>query len=372
MKISFTRPVKDERGQVVLLALILLLISGLMAAPLLAHMGTGLLTGQVYETKTAELYAADAGVEDAVWRIQSKAVNLTQCNDQVSYNITDVNSRTVGVTITYVSNATGILYRITSIATAAASNSSTEVESYLKFTPGTDLNIFDGALASSSTINLAKDSVVNGDVYHCGDLVTKPPFTLNGTDKGCAPFPSQTENEAFAKAFKDEALKGGTWPTTDITADTTLGPKYIDGDLTISRGLTVTLAGIVYVKGHIRCENILTITGTGSIVAEGYIYFKKLAAYTVTGDSIIMSLNSDITIKKSEPDHTLTINALIYAPNGLISFDKDMTVYGGVVGESIVVDMDGAFTYVPKTSWDFPGGLPGSFEIKTYNVSQWS
>jgi len=376
-KIVMKRLVRGEKGYVLIAALLVLLVLGLISGPLLSYMVSGLRAGHVFETGAAELYAADAGVQDAVWRIP----NLGLCPSQNTehYTISDVNGKSVDVTVTLTNNVTGTLtYKITSIAvTDAGGNtaglgSHTTVECYVQFTPGDELDIFSGALASQTGIDLGRDSTVNGDIYHCEDFDDGGDLGGDWTDTGCAPFPSQTENEAFAQAFKDEALKGGTWPTTDIKSNTTLGPKYIDGDLDISRDVTITLAGIVYVKGHISCENTLTITGVGSLVAEDYIYFKKLANYTVTGDSIIMSLYGDITLKKSDKVDQLSINALIYAPNGAITFDKDTTVIGGVVGQSIQADRDGSFTFVPKTSWDFPGGLPGAYTIETYDVSRLS
>ena len=70
MKTIVKRLVRDEKGAALVMVLILLLISGLIIGPLLSYMGTGLITGKVYETRTDELYAADAGVEDAIWKIQ--------------------------------------------------------------------------------------------------------------------------------------------------------------------------------------------------------------------------------------------------------------------------------------------------------------
>lgn len=61
--------IRGEKGNVLILVLILLVVGGLILGPLLGLMGTGLLAGQVYEKKTAELYAADSGVEDALWKI---------------------------------------------------------------------------------------------------------------------------------------------------------------------------------------------------------------------------------------------------------------------------------------------------------------
>jgi len=62
---------KRESGQAFVLVLILLLIGGLMLTPLLGFVSTGLKASQLYEQKTDELYAADAGVEDALWRINN-------------------------------------------------------------------------------------------------------------------------------------------------------------------------------------------------------------------------------------------------------------------------------------------------------------
>lgn len=377
MIIALKRLIGDEKGQAMVWSLILLLIGGLTSAPLLAYMGTGLLNGEVYETRTDELYAADAGFEDAVWKMehQDEVEGAWPCNPSsppLDYNIADVNGKNVEVKIWYVEMGGNIYYKVNS-TTTDDSNSRTTVESYVEFTPGGELDIFGGALASRGSIDLKKDSSVNGHIYHCEDLTYSGDLGGDWTDDGCAPFPSQGENNEFAQAFMDEAKEGGTYNgDMNINSGGThdLGPIYITGNLNINKDVTINLEGIVYVKGSISCAKELTITGSGSLVAEGDIYLAKLADYTVTGDSIVMSLNGDITLKKSDPDHDLSINALIYAPNGAITFDKDMTVFGGVVGESIQADKEGSFTFVPKTEWDFPGELPGSLDVKTYNVSQ--
>jgi len=71
MKIAVKRLLRDEKGQTLILALILLTLGGLVITTLLGLMGTGLITGQVYQDKMNELYAADAGVEDGLWQIKN-------------------------------------------------------------------------------------------------------------------------------------------------------------------------------------------------------------------------------------------------------------------------------------------------------------
>jgi len=93
VKAIMKRAIRDQKGQALILAIILLLVGGLVSASLLAYMGTGLITGEVYERRTAELYAADAGIEDAVWKMQHNVYIPTD-----GYNLT-VNDKYVWVTV---------------------------------------------------------------------------------------------------------------------------------------------------------------------------------------------------------------------------------------------------------------------------------
>jgi len=368
---------RGEQGAALILVLVVLLVGGLIAGGLLQHMGAGLLSGEVYNRRTDELYAADAGVEDAIWKIQHPLeAGYLPCSASDTprvYNIAGVNGKAVEVTIEYVTVGA---YSITSIAITndgggtAAIDSSTAVEAYVE---AMSFDLLSGAIVSSANVTFHKDCTVTGDVYYVGEILGKE-YTHTEGDEIQVPssvFPSQEQNEAFVQTFKDAALLGGTQGDTTLNSDTILGPKYIDGNLNIDSEVTITLAGVVYVAGSIKCEKTLTITGTGSLVAAGDIYLSKLADYTVTGDSIIMSLNGDITLKKSDPDDELSVEAFIYAPNGTIFFDKDMTVIGSAIGAGIEIDKDGAFTYVSKaSSFKFPPVVTYGAAIKTYEISQ--
>jgi len=67
---------RGEKGQALILVLILLLVGGLIIAPFLAYMATGLKTGQAYEERMYQLYAADAGIEYAIYNIISPKAPL--------------------------------------------------------------------------------------------------------------------------------------------------------------------------------------------------------------------------------------------------------------------------------------------------------
>ena len=150
-----------------ILALILLLIGGLISAALLNHMGSGILAGDVHERRTAELYAADAGVEDAIWKIQHGETSVCPGDPYWSYNITDVNGKELQISIAYLSDEG--TYKITSIAITdgdggggiASIDSATAVEAYIE---AIAFDLLGGALVSMSNIDFSKDCVVTGDV----------------------------------------------------------------------------------------------------------------------------------------------------------------------------------------------------------------
>jgi len=80
------RLIRGEKGQALLLTLLLLLVGSLILTPALSFMGTGVKSGQVYEQKNAEIYAADSGVEDALWHIRNDLVEDVLGEGYVEYD----------------------------------------------------------------------------------------------------------------------------------------------------------------------------------------------------------------------------------------------------------------------------------------------
>ena len=70
IRIAVSKFLPEERGQALIMVLVFLLLGSLTITPLLSYMGTALKTGRMYQDKTEELYAADSGIEDAIWQIK--------------------------------------------------------------------------------------------------------------------------------------------------------------------------------------------------------------------------------------------------------------------------------------------------------------
>ena len=104
------RKLNKQDGQVLPMALIFLVLAGLVVGPFLTYESTALISTRVTEELVDAQYAADAGVEDAVWKLLYTDITdttLVNENDSVNYLFSadsgdDVNNLDPDVTITKV------------------------------------------------------------------------------------------------------------------------------------------------------------------------------------------------------------------------------------------------------------------------------
>ncbi len=112
MKKTLIRLLKrEEQGQVLILALILLAVGSLIIVPLVVFMGTGLLAAQIVEEKANELYAADAGIEDATQKIMNDVFGSLDIDEtSTPYTLTEqINGLSVTYTVTKISLIAGFI-----------------------------------------------------------------------------------------------------------------------------------------------------------------------------------------------------------------------------------------------------------------------
>jgi len=358
------RILRDEKGAALVMVLILLLIGGLITGPLLSYMGTGLNTGAVYERRTDELYAADAGVEDAIWKIQQGEVALCPGDPTYDYTISDVNGKSVDVTITSfdgVGNLT-MTYRV--VSTATGDGIGTEIEAYIfGVNPyGDYAGLLGQVITSLGEITLKSGSNVTppeGDEYG--------PEAYYEDD-----WPTAGELEEWY--LKDvagvEPYIGS--PVSDILdldgSDMEIGPFYRDGELDIKNSsttpATLTLTGTIYITGDteiygptadepykltldLNGQTIFVasdsskyalaikkcnIIGPGIIIAVGGVYFAPKAPVGMTDPIFIMSVEGETFIQ----------------PNG--------DFYGSVAG-SVTVQLQ------PGSSLTYPEGGFDDYEL---------
>jgi cytoskeletal protein CcmA (bactofilin family) len=293
-------------------------------------MGTGLISGQVYEKKTDELYAADAGVEDVIWRIQTN--NLTFDGNHSGPCYLTVNGKNVSVEVYEIDRdptpcGTNFTYQILSTAVTddgggtAAIGSSTTIESYVTMTRPTTVVPFrfDNAITSDTTLFSSMASwVTSYPTPLNGDIVAGGKFTVSGTIYGdvtvptagdltttkgilgniiyapysppatpdISPYKTQAmaaENATLTPAsnynnggtIDDDTRLSGSLTLASNKALTVNGDLYIDGYVTLASGSTLIVNGALYVGGYVNANATSKLSFGGTAYVKGYMTLGK-------------------------------------------------------------------------------------------------
>jgi len=357
------------------LVLILLLIGGLIATPLLAHMGTGILAGEVYEKRTAELYAADAGVEDAIWSISHQTIESWEWQESDEYpgwwvyeypELLIVNDRSVDITL-YKQDldptcGEELVYRILATAMTedgggvASIATTTTVEAYLSASYMDFSSLLDNAIVSYDTINLKGDTVVDGDIWLPDeeDLDTDPNVTINGT-------------------VRDEDDMSITWPTAEQLSSYYL--EYVEGHSDTSSSIDIKYTPTIGPCCYTPAGGTLEVDNTGdpaTLVLEGTVY--------VTGNLDFQQSGShEYTVDLN--GHTIFVEGEIVFPAKHVSISGpgciiaigDIDFQPAIEGDEFVLVMSIAGKVNFQPSGDFTGCIAGNahVELKPGNTINW-
>ena len=342
-----------QEGRALVMALIMLGIGALLIPPFLAHVSTNLLATRVTEGGMKEQYAADSGIEYALWRLDNAVFA-----GQEDYEINDKN-----VNVTWgLYTGTVQIYKITSTATSD-DGSSTTTESYVEV-----LSFFDSAITSPDLVTIQQGSTISGSVIS-GVLETEPDTVIISQTIDAR----ETQNWPEAgelSAFYWEDVKDSPDPGSRINLKDTnsIGPLYRAGDLEIYNTggpVTATLEGTVYIADNLtfkatapkaftidlngqtiyvggeiklESENYAAISGSGCIIARGKVDFFPVRIVESDPDDpdhvFIMSIENIVKIRSTEG-----------------------TLYGAVAGKEDTTLRQGtsmALTDVPASGLNFP------------------
>ena len=371
---------RNQSGQGTLIVVLILFILGaLIMTPLLGLMGTGLKSGQTHEQLTEELYAADAGVEDAFWKIQNLPDSLPGQleNPSDSYTYPEdkkpfVNEMSVSVTIERIERQ---VFRVVSTA------SGTEVESFITTVYGDYWGLMQHVITSR------------------GDYVVKEGVTIHppeGDEHGPVRYfdgnwPTAEELSAwYWRDVEDEVPYNSTTLDVKDYAATGIGPLYRDGMLNIvnsgADGLTLQLDGTLYVTddteiGKPGDSNEFTMDLNGNtIFVESATAGSKDALYvgkqcTLIGSGCIIAVG-DIQFKPNI-DTNPTDYILLMSIMGTTFMQPSVNFYGTLAGEVEVSVLSGHDAIVQwsdpfgvEGGLNFPGGGGGNIEwiISTFEI----
>jgi len=409
MRTGVKKAARDESGKILIMVLVLLVVGGLVLAPLLGLMSTGLMAGQVYEKKASELYAADAGVEDAIWKIANRKAEFDKYG-YCSYPDPDggvaelwvVNEKSVDVEIYREEigrkGPCHIEYAYQILSSATGAESSTDVAAYL-YIVRLHLSFFLGhAIVSDYEVTLQPETNVYGDIYlpDGKDLKNLGEDNIHGTvidetdpdgEKitwptalqlseyylddvaGVVPWPNGTlyvynDPPTGALLRKGELKVNNSPPQGTKGATLKLGGTwYVDGDLEFQQpggsNYTIDLAGrTIFVTGRVDLSsNSITITGSGCIIAVGDIVFQPSVKSSPDDFVLVMSVEGDVWFK---PKGDLT---------GCVAGKKKVQIHPD--GDVHAGSLDGTRLNFPMDEGDEPERLPlADLSIISWQIQQ--
>ena len=365
MKTMTKRIVRDEKGAALALTLVLLVVGGLILTPLLGLMSTGLVSGQVYEKKTDELYAADAGVEDAMWRIQANNLTFGADNAAEPWQL-NVNDRTVDV-IVYREDldptpcGEDFVYQILSTAVTEGSGStadiggSTTIDAHVAPTVAYYPSIMDHLVTIQGNLTKTQVNDLNQDL---GKLdITCPAECTDCAVCGKA-YDYYTEYDSIPAGCKGCVavynFPGAAWPTADYLSaqywedvkdempdprskieldgvDREEGPLYRDGTLDIVNSsatpAVLTLTGTLYITGDTKIGESsggkdLTLDLNGHVV---FVSSASAKALSIGGQCAVQG-----------PGIIIAVGDINFAPKSVIGGNQDPVFIFSVTGTTTV------------------------------------
>lgn len=303
-----------------LLVLVVFVFSSLVMVPLLNFIGTGIVTAREQGLHVQEIYAAEAGVHDAIWKVKYVAPGVPKevSDPPLQYTIAGgVNGKTVDVTISYIDSTT---YRVHSLATYPATGHKSTIDSDLNAgSGGLDFADFtDKAMTSPGTITTKTSDIINGDIWTGTGFDGNADLNGTCTIATVSGWPAPDEMETYFGYQADESspysdgvitvsTQGQSGPlyaytasnptrTYTLTGEGTLtGTLYIDGSLSFDNAANIDLNGqTIFVTGTISNSPQTIISGPGGLIAVGDINFSP----QVSGDYLfVMSISGQINFQ---------------------------------------------------------------------------
>ncbi len=372
-----------EKGQTLIFTLILLSLVSIIMAPLLNFMASGAkTTEQVYNQGAKELYAADAGIRDAMWNIERSSSWLpAEGETTVPQTIPEpVNGKTVTYSITRLLDSIyqPPAYQIQSQSFDPLNSGTTTISCEV-----TTIDFFEtfteNALTSPTSISTKRNAGISGNVQSPlvdgnsdgtinADLENGS--VINSDVFGWPQITSRNNPIQLYYLIQVSNLTPFTGPNINLSNGAQRGPLYVDNgdpDETYAIMGSGALSGTIYINGNLIFNNHAQITlGSGNV---GQTIF-------VTG-SVTFTMPQSVV---SGPGSIISNGYLNFQPNVvnngqyiyLMSVNSYVNFYGSIAGKTYVniqPNADSTITWMDSGNLNL--NLPGRTDTGIASIESW-
>jgi hypothetical protein len=358
---------KSESGQVLPIALVLLVLGAFLVIPVISLMTTNLNANRQVDQANLETYAADAGVENIIWEMAQDPGLLPAEGEtnQKTVNIDEQTMNGMSTVTTTITNVGHRFYRVNSIATHPDGHN-TEIEAYINCL--NFANLLKGAITSNGGVEI-RNAVVDGMVfYNTTETINNSeliPAANNPQQATQTNWPtwddlqplywSQVENEP---PFNQNSIQAENYPN--------LGPICVagNGNLTIdcnTAGAKVTVNKTIYVPGDLTfnqsgSKNYILDMNDGTLFVGGNISMPS-HRIDIIGSGCIIARH-DILFQPGTEAGSPDDYVLVLSLEGTTTMQPSGNFYGSLVGSSTVELQPGGYLeYTDPFEHDlnFPG-----------------
>jgi len=333
-----------QNGQVLVLALTATAVMLIFSVGLITFATNGYRNSSSSYKKAEAINLAEAGVEKAIFELNLNSgytgtggTPITLTNGQLEITVSGSgNTRTITST-GYVPQKTN--YKSKKIVKISLSNTNNTTSSVFQYTAQAGSGSITMAnnssinfkAASNANISGGNGSQINGDAYAVGTISTPP--AVSGQRQQNQPLlqiPAMDYDY-----WRNLAAAGGTQNGTyNISGNVNLGPKRINGNVTMSNNSNLTLTGPVYITGNFSTGNNTTIKPSDSLGSDGTV---MLVDGTITfSNGVTVSPNNAnpkgyiLFATPSTSNNAVTIGnngsiGPIFAPNGRVTVSNNAT-----------------------------------------------
>lgn len=229
-------------------------------------------------------------------------------------------------------------------------------------------------------VHTCEGSTINGNLYYVSGGSSN--CTVNGGSQTVIPNNIEEQSlpisEEEINGWKNNAILGGIEPGDYVVAGNAtiyLGPKKIEGNLTIDNGAILILTGSLWVAGDISVYNGATVildpgygSASGVVISDGNILVSNGSIMGGSGSdgSYIMFLSTSDSTMLSKPAIYVKNNAqgaIFYASNGMVRLANNVNIRE-VTAWQIYLDNNAEVTYESGLANAlFSSGPGGSWRI---------
>jgi hypothetical protein len=362
---------RKEQGQLLILsAFIILVFASISIIPILSFMGTGIVTAKNTGLHTQEIYAAEAGVYDSIWKLMLivPGVPKSQWDPPLQYSIDGgVNGKSVDITLTKVSSST---YQIHSVATDPNTSHQSTIDSDISIdnAGGVDLSAFSKyALTSGGTITGKGSDIINGDVWIPSSAnYTAPPPSGELINTPIVGWPTASQLETYFSYLVDTSNPYAN-STIDVSNVNQSGPLYAQGTSNGNYTITGTgnLTGTIYIAGNLDFNNKAHISLDGNTVFVTGNISSSPQAY-IAGPGAIIAIGNIVFSPQVAPSYIFVMSV-----SGSTQFQPQGDFIGAVCGNTNINLQPNC-----TLTWQSPGvgnlDLPGLYnhvqQIMTWTI----